>query len=364
MALFDRKIAHPSRTLHANDDVRMFWRHLDANALLDHTSGWVNVKSYGAVGDGVTDDAPAIQRAHDTLGVRGGIIALPTPPGTGTYRVSTSLTLTKPVILLGDSRCEITKSSTLDGPALILAAAGITVRDLHIGAQAGSGGDGIVVLHKNCALRNLQVYLQARDGVRIGPDGTFAAPDGSQAEGTIIEGVVSSFNGRHGFYVHDAVNSPAEAWDTKLIACSADENGVDGFRVDDGQQTHLFGCGTTGNAGYGLNLGPGLSSPTSLHTVVVGGSWQDALGQLNALGGINIAENTREVYLNIASNSWVTAHAATAGSVGYGGGRYFGSGAPADGNGNDGDFYFRSDTPGTPNQRIYVKAAGSWTGVL
>lgn len=40
----------------------------------------------------------------------------------------------------------------------------------------------------------------------------------------------------------------------------------------------------------------------------------------------------------------------------------FGSGVPS--GGNDGDYYFRTDTPGTANQRLYVKSAGTWTGIL
>ena len=41
-----------------------------------------------------------------------------------------------------------------------------------------------------------------------------------------------------------------------------------------------------------------------------------------------------------------------------------GSGAPSAGLGANGDYYFRSDTPGTANQRIYVKSAGAWTGIV
>jgi hypothetical protein len=43
---------------------------------------------------------------------------------------------------------------------------------------------------------------------------------------------------------------------------------------------------------------------------------------------------------------------------------YGGSGVPAAGLGSNGDFYFRTDTPGTVNQRLYVKSAGAWTGIL
>jgi len=43
---------------------------------------------------------------------------------------------------------------------------------------------------------------------------------------------------------------------------------------------------------------------------------------------------------------------------------YSGSGAPSNGTGNNGDFYFRTGTPGTTNQRLYIKNAGSWSGIL
>lgn len=43
---------------------------------------------------------------------------------------------------------------------------------------------------------------------------------------------------------------------------------------------------------------------------------------------------------------------------------YSGSGAPSVSLGNNGDYYLRSDTPGTANQRIYVKSAGAWTGIV
>jgi len=43
---------------------------------------------------------------------------------------------------------------------------------------------------------------------------------------------------------------------------------------------------------------------------------------------------------------------------------YSGSGVPSSSLGVNGDYFFRSDTPGTANQRIYVKSSGSWTGII
>lgn len=44
----------------------------------------------------------------------------------------------------------------------------------------------------------------------------------------------------------------------------------------------------------------------------------------------------------------------------YGGG----NGVPNNNAGVNGQYWFRSDTPGTANQRIYVKIAGVWTGIV
>jgi hypothetical protein len=43
---------------------------------------------------------------------------------------------------------------------------------------------------------------------------------------------------------------------------------------------------------------------------------------------------------------------------------YMVSGVPNNANGNNGDFCFRYDTPGTVNQRLYVKSVGAWVGIL
>lgn len=41
-----------------------------------------------------------------------------------------------------------------------------------------------------------------------------------------------------------------------------------------------------------------------------------------------------------------------------------GTGVPNNANGNNGDYYFRGDTPGTANQRLYVRSAGAWVGIV
>ena len=61
---------------------------------------YVNVKDYGALGNGTTDDSDAFQLAHDALGADGGTIFVPATPVN--YLISKTVIFTKPVRLLGE----------------------------------------------------------------------------------------------------------------------------------------------------------------------------------------------------------------------------------------------------------------------
>ncbi len=63
-------------------------------------SDYVYVTDYGATGDGVTDDSGAFQDAHDALGADGGTIFIPST--NIHYLISSGVTFTKPVRLLGE----------------------------------------------------------------------------------------------------------------------------------------------------------------------------------------------------------------------------------------------------------------------
>lgn len=75
-----------------------------ASAAVIAPSGWINVRDFGALGNGVADDTAAIQAACDALmvasnGVFGGTVYLPR----GTYLLSRGLILGSGTNLLGDS---------------------------------------------------------------------------------------------------------------------------------------------------------------------------------------------------------------------------------------------------------------------
>jgi hypothetical protein len=134
----------------------------------------VNVKDYGAVGDGVTDDTAAIQAAIDSLGsTYGGRVFLPT----GIYLTSSVIQITrKNVELAGvpDGSVIINASHTGD---IIIAGdtyspgAGdtdFTARNLNLTGN-GTARDGISLdAFRNAKLYNINVASVTRDGFRFG----------------------------------------------------------------------------------------------------------------------------------------------------------------------------------------------------
>jgi hypothetical protein len=116
-----------------------------------------------------------------------------------------------------------------------------------------------------------------------------------------------------------------------------------------------------------------MQSSNSEAFVFRNGSGQDVFG-LDGNGGVLSMVNGAQMYgysdgyitNTFSFNADGAGSFMTKGSMQVGGASTFfsGSGAPNNANGNDGDYYFRSGTPGTANQRIYVKSAGAWVGVV
>jgi hypothetical protein len=88
----------------------------------------------------------------------------------------------------------------------------------------------------------------------------------------------------------------------------------------------------------------------------------------NAVDEINftpaeVADSIMAVQASLMPGGTLTG--ALSNGVTMGAHQYSGTGAPATGLGVVGDYYFRTDTPSTANQRIYVKtAAAVWTGIV
>ena len=111
-----------------------------------NTSNWVNVRAFGAKGDGATDDTTAIQAALDHANAMGGgVCYLPT----GNYKITTYLTVSPNTLVTGD------------GPAAS------TITSAHVG---GSGANAMENLRNGSIIRtaaainsSTQVFISIRD---------------------------------------------------------------------------------------------------------------------------------------------------------------------------------------------------------
>lgn len=132
--------------------------------LYNRIADTVSVKDFGAVGDGITDDAAAIQAAINSLDARGGTILFPK----GTYMVSTGITLKTRAELRGSDRNNCTIRA-------LPSATGITVLGLTGSAY-------------NCRIRHLSIEGNdaAAKGIAI-----LGATNGSNAH-HLIEDVNAS----------------------------------------------------------------------------------------------------------------------------------------------------------------------------
>lgn len=106
----------------------------DLDALALGTTGAINVTKspYNAVGDGVTDDTAAIQAALDAVeALAGGVVYLPT----GTYKVTSELTVTQPMAIYGDGAgLSIVRATTLGATKAVLKVMSddVSFRDLTV----------------------------------------------------------------------------------------------------------------------------------------------------------------------------------------------------------------------------------------
>lgn len=168
------------------------------------------------------------------------------------------------------------------------------------------------------------------------------------------------------------VNVTTNALNLNLLDCHLGFTGTFGTAVSDSTGKGMTwsdgtsnGLTTTaGNGFYGLSqiYGDTLPRVRVASQFAGGGGFQFGAGSGVDVNLYRAAANTLQTDGTFKTGAGIQpgtpAGAAQAGNL------FQGSGAPSNSNGNNGDYYFRTDTPGTANQRLYVKSAGSWTGIV
>ena len=150
-----------------------------ARTLANRFADVVNVKDFGAVGDGVTDDTTGIQAAINAANSKGGaLIEIPA----GTYKLSSALTITQPNFIKG-AGIGITILVQTNGTAdclffnysTFLAGGGLEDISIHAGiknpinpAVMGSTGNGLRIKKSNGGFSAQRVDIRSfSTGIRI-----------------------------------------------------------------------------------------------------------------------------------------------------------------------------------------------------
>lgn len=205
-----------------------------------------NVKDHGAVGNGATDDTAAIQATINLASTSGGVVFLPT----GTYNISSSLTLASNTIFLGAGQgATFIQQNSTTSHALV-AADGSTIKIQNMRINGPNSGTGMGI-RMTLSTATSTPYISIEDVMvnGFGSDGiNIAVPLASRLTRVTVRNC-----GGYGFQMV-GVNFPT-AGAVALQACYSFGNTTGGFRLFRLMGSTLQGCSATSStAGIGYNI--------------------------------------------------------------------------------------------------------------
>jgi hypothetical protein len=188
-----------------------------------------NVKDYGAIGDGVTDDTTTVQAAIDAISSAGGTLLFPS----GIYRIDTTLTIDKPLQIIGDGG--VTVFGTNSGFLLYAKSSDVLIENITFDGTLGSRRELLdwqvpaasKLDNSNWTIRNCKFNRF---------NAKFSSTDYTRNDGVVVtEGADVSSNVK----VLQCEFTGVETWPLKF-------DGVNGILVD-GCYIHDIGTGENGN---------------------------------------------------------------------------------------------------------------------
>lgn len=396
-----------------------------------------NVKDYGATGNGTSDDTAAIQAAINAAQPANGIVLLPA----GTYIVSTPLSVTSPIGVIGQGVVATTIKASVSMSEVVSftpGGAGGFFRDLTVDGNGFStyAINQSIATETSVPTEYLRVQAYGATSYQFVNDkcedvtyidcivpGNESSPTSTPYAMlvTVPNGAINIFGGQFfgecslqyqlitivgavvgpivvsnptadvntvlkldGCYIYDGGPNSSNCIDTSdnltnitASACyfvaQVDRAWVNGnipitSLIELDNCVFVWGPGTAGTNyavqasgggsininGYSLNIGSAtfayfnpVSSPTTVLSYCDSGNLQSGSSLQAGASGVKLTNTGAIQFLNTG-----------------GGDLFSGSGAPPSTLGATGDYYFRTDTPGTSGQRIYVNSAGTWTGIV
>ena len=250
-------------------------------------------ESFGAKGDGVADDAAAINALLSSVGYGKANLV-------GHYIIGSSVIVPTGVTLEGINQAttRIIKKASFTGTGVIMAGYGSHLHNIMITQQDGATGDMLQIAHGNVVVRDVAVQALSKlsttgNGIRIGKD---SGP--SNCNNWLLENVVVRNMSGHGVLVHDKPGCPPDANAGLALHVETEDNGGDGIREDNAQsntyighlsQGNVNGIHFTGNSVYSSLFG-GDREANSGHDILIDAPIRAASNQIE-IAGIRVSED-------------------------------------------------------------------------
>jgi hypothetical protein len=231
-------------------------------------SATVDVRSYGAVGNGVHDDTTAFQAAINSLPSTGGTVTVPA----GTYLIDAvrSVKLRSLMHLKMDPSAKLVAKPTAADSYNVLFASRVSdleisggqivgERDRHTGTT-GEGDHGIRIRgSQRVTIRDILVSKGWGDGITVGPQPVYQKPH-IYSRDVVVANVICTGNRRNGLSIGNVIGMKvydSEFNDTNGTSpqCGIDvepDKDIDGNGYND--QVWIENCRMNGNAAYGMNV--------------------------------------------------------------------------------------------------------------
>ncbi|MFF9215636.1 glycosyl hydrolase family 28-related protein [Streptomyces viridosporus] len=197
---------------------------------------WLNIREFGAQGDGVTDDTAAVQAAISAASTAGGgTLYLPA----GRYLLGGSLTWASGVSAIGaGARVSILQSTNQNNDCIIgTDLSDVTLQGLQLSGPGRGFGSGIRFTRFSApsitgiALRDLLIQSFGGDGVY-----------GHQLAGSVLHRVRVRTCGGTGFHLQAPTDTVLGGASTSLVGCTAEGCVTGGFWLDGMAYTSLASC--------------------------------------------------------------------------------------------------------------------------
>ncbi|MFD6324183.1 glycosyl hydrolase family 28-related protein [Streptomyces sp. NPDC058442] len=197
---------------------------------------WLNIRDFGAQGDGATDNTAAVQAAVDAASAAGGgTLYIPA----GRYILTGSLTWASGVSAIGaGARVSILQSMDQNLDCITgTDISDVTLQGLQLSGPGRGFGSGVRFPRfsspstTGITLRDLLIQSFGGDGVY-----------GHQLAGSVLHRVRVRTCGGIGFHLQAPTDTVLGGASTSLVGCTAEGNVTAGFLLDGMAYTSLAGC--------------------------------------------------------------------------------------------------------------------------